>query len=77
MYTTIQKCWVCKEINTFIQEGCIKLIKSDSEGIYKVTDFCFKWMLFFSTLYSWKNPKNVHVSSEILSSTIVFNIANH
>ncbi len=34
-------------MNTFIQESCIKLIKSDSKGIYKVTDFCFKWMLFF------------------------------
>jgi len=26
-----------KEINTFIQEGCIQLIKSDSKDIYNVT----------------------------------------
>ncbi len=30
-------------MNTFIQQGHIKLIKSDSEDIYNVTkDFCFK-----------------------------------
>ncbi len=26
-----------KDTNTFIQQGCIKLIKSDSEDIYHVT----------------------------------------
>ncbi len=32
-----------KEMNTFIQPGCIKLIKSDSEDIYNITkDFYFK-----------------------------------
>jgi len=41
-------------INTSIQQGCIKLIKSDSKDIYIVT-----WMLLFLT-YSSKNPgKNV------------------
>ncbi len=32
-----------KEINTLIQQGCIKLIKSDSKDIYDVIKyFCFK-----------------------------------
>ncbi len=32
-----------KEINTFIYQGCIKLIKSDDKDIYNVTkDFYFK-----------------------------------
>ncbi len=32
------------EINTFINQGCIKLIKSESKDIYYVTkDFCFKY----------------------------------
>jgi len=39
-----------KEINTFIQQGCIKLINSDSKDIYNVTKisisnkccFCYK-----------------------------------
>ncbi len=32
-----------KEINTFIQQGCIKLIKSESKDIYIVAkDFYFK-----------------------------------
>ncbi len=33
-------------MNTFIQQGCIKLIKSGSKDIYNVTkDFYFKYML--------------------------------
>ncbi len=36
------------EINTFVQQGCIKLIKSDGEEMYNVTkDLYFKQMLFF------------------------------
>ncbi len=35
-------------INTFIQQGCITLIGSDSKDIYHVTkDFYFRKMLFF------------------------------
>ncbi len=46
LYTIIQKFVVSKiffkDINTFIQQGCIKLIKSDSKDIYNVTkDFYF------------------------------------
>ncbi len=38
-------------MNTFIQQGCNKIIKSDSENIYNVTqDFYFK-----STLFKKKN----------------------
>jgi len=35
-----------KEINYFIQQGCIKLIKSDSKDNYVTKYFYFKWMLF-------------------------------
>ncbi len=42
IYNTIQKCGVSKikkkkKFYTFTQQGCIKLLKSDSEGIYNVT----------------------------------------
>ncbi len=30
-----------EEINDFIQQGCIKLIKSDSKDIYNVTKDCY------------------------------------
>ncbi len=44
---TIQKFGVSKiilkEMSTFIHQGCIKLIKSDSKDVYNVTkDFYFK-----------------------------------
>ncbi len=55
--------------NTFIHQGCIKWIKSDSEDITK--DYHFKWTLFFLFIKeSWK------VSTKILSSTKVFRIHN-
>ncbi len=31
----------CKEINTFIEQGCIQLIKSDTKVIYNVTKVIF------------------------------------
>jgi len=63
-----------KEISTFLQR-CIKLIKSDSKDIYNVTKDVLS--LFIWTSYSSKNPeKSVSVSTEILSSTTVFNIDN-
>ncbi len=40
IYNTIQKCGVSKikkKKLIFTQQGCIKLLKSDSEGIYNVT----------------------------------------
>ncbi len=30
-----------EEINDFIQQGCIKLIKSDSKDMYNVTKDCY------------------------------------
>ncbi len=45
-----------KEINTFMQQRCITLIKSESK--HNVTkDLDFKQMLIF---YSSKNPKKKH-----------------
>ncbi len=32
-----QHVWFFKEIKTFIQQGCIQFIKSDSQDIYNVT----------------------------------------
>ncbi len=37
LYTTPQKFEVSKFVNTFIQQGCITLIKSVSKDIYNVT----------------------------------------
>ncbi len=47
MYTAVQKLWdhkIClffffKEMYTFIQQGCIKLIKCDGKYIYLLTGF--------------------------------------
>ncbi len=45
-----------KEINTFIQQGCMELTQNNSKHIYNVAkDFYGKWMLFFLTIYSSKN----------------------
>ncbi len=55
-YTTVQKygsvrCYF-KEINTFIQQEYIKLIKSDTKDIYNFTKgFYFIEMLFFWNFY--------------------------
>jgi len=49
IYATVQNVFL-EETNTFIQQGCIKLIESDSkEDIYNVRKgFYFKRILFFS-----------------------------
>jgi len=36
----------CKEINSFVQQGCIKLIKSDSKYIYNT--FIMLQKMYFS-----------------------------
>ncbi len=47
MYTITQKFGVrkrfffLKEINTFIHQGCIQLIESDSKNIYNVTNYFY------------------------------------
>ncbi len=48
------------EINTFIQLGCIKLIKSHSKGFHIVT------LNFLSTKQSWK--KIIVFSTKMFSS---------
>ncbi len=64
IYLHCSKVWeimFLKEMNTFIQQGCIKLIKRDSKDIHIVIQyFCFKSMLLFWTLYSSKNPEKSH-----------------
>ncbi len=55
-----------KEINTFIQQGHIDLIKSDSKDIYNVTNDHQRIL-----------EKCITVFTKILSSTIVFSINNN
>ncbi len=58
--------------NCYIQQGCIKLIKSD---IYNVTkDFCFQINAGPLKLSLSKNPDKMIT---VLSSTTVFNIDNN
>jgi len=40
-YSTFQKFGDGKEINTFIQQGCIQLIRSDIKDIYNVTRYFY------------------------------------
>jgi len=50
---------VFKAVNTFIQQGCFKLIKSDNKDIYNVTrDFYFKYMLFFHQCFLSSKSSN-------------------
>ncbi len=63
-----------KEINTFIQQGCVRLIIDIKTLLEKISILN---MLFFLTFYSSKNPEKSITGSKhikILSSTTVFNI---
>ncbi len=52
-------CIYFKEITTFIQQGCIKLIKSDTKrDIYNVTKDLFQICCSFEKKKLSKNPKN-------------------
>ncbi len=58
-YATFQNFGVCeilkkKEINTFILQRHINLMKSDSKDMYVTKDFYFKCCSF--QLCSWNNP---------------------
>ncbi len=66
----VKVCGLLKEINTFIDQGHIKLIKSDNKDIYNVTiDFCFKInAVLLNCLF---------ICEKILGSTTIFNIANN
>ncbi len=67
-----------KEMNTFIQHWCIKLIKSDSKDIYNATkDFDWKLILLFWTFYSPKNPDKTFSCDFLKSSKTVFNNKNN
>lgn len=45
-YTTIQKSINLNEINTFIEEGCIRLIRTDNKDIISVKNILFKINVF-------------------------------
>jgi len=59
--TTIQKIWISvilffKEINTFIQQGHLKLVESSNKYIYNVTKQCIFFKIFSEntlTMYDW------------------------
>jgi len=51
-------------INTFIQQGCMESIRSDSKDFYIVTKY-------------FNAEKSITVSSEISSSRTFFNIDNN
>ncbi len=58
-------------------QRCIKLIKNESKDIYNgMKDFYFKSILFFHFLFIKKSWK-VTFYTNILRSTIVFNIDNN
>ncbi len=65
IYSKLIFIYEIRKNNIFIQQGCIKLIKSDSKDIYNVSkDFYFKWMLFYLTFGgSWKK-KSMMVSKK-------------
>ncbi len=66
-----------KEINTFIQQGCIKLIKSDSKDLQYIFFLINAVLLNFLFIKeSWK-IKYITFSTKIWSSTTVFNIDNN
>ncbi len=54
-----------QEIDTFIQQECIKLIKSESEGIYNIT----KYMRY--------SISNICCSFELSIKTLLLNTMKH
>ncbi len=59
-----------KEINTFIQQECIKLINSDSKDIYKMLQKISNKSCLLNSLFIEESvKKNSAVSMKILSST--------
>ncbi len=65
-------------MNTFIQQGCIKLMKSEIKGIYNVNKYLyFKVMPFELSVHQRILKKMYHVYTKILSVTTVFNIHNY
>ncbi len=60
-----------KEINTFIQEGCVKWINVIVKTYIVRKDFYFEQILFFLTLIKESKKKVSHVPKKIWSSTTV------
>ncbi len=81
-----QLCWrICllhyhflKEMNTFLQQGCIKFIESNSKDIYNVTKIYIsnKRCSFELSIHLWF-LKNKMYQFPQNSSTTVFNIDNN
>ncbi len=70
--------FILRDINTFIHQGCIKLIKSDSEDILQKISTLNKFCSFELSIHQriLKN-KMFTVSTQILCSTTVFNMDNN
>ncbi len=65
-------------MNTFVQQGHVKLIKRDSKDIYVTKDFYFKQMLFLWTCIKESGEKNISLfpQKNIKPYKIVFKIDN-
>ncbi len=66
-----------KEINTFIQQGCINLIKTDSKDIYNVKKISVYINVIVLNFLFTKKSWNIMVSTKIFSSSSIFNIDNN
>ncbi len=72
----LKKLRFLKEINTFIQQAWIKLIKSDSKDIYNVTKDLY-FCSFERSIHQRILKKSVKISLKVLSRRTVFNIDNN
>ncbi len=76
--------FLLKEINTIIQQGCIKLIKSYSKGIYNVTKHLYLNKCCLNFLFikeSWKIyhsfNRNMKPFSELIIITNIWTVNPH
>ncbi len=63
-------------INTSIQQGCIKLIKSESKDIYNVTkDFHFKYCIYILFYFFLLIKKNHSFHKNVCSMYIIYSLS--
>jgi len=65
-----------KDINTFIQHGCSKLLKSDSKDVYNVTNVFHINAVLLNFLFNKNHEINVLFTYKKNCMKHVFNIAN-
>ncbi len=64
-------------MNTFILQGCIKLIKSDIYNVIMLQKIQFQCCSFELSFHQAILTKEMYVSLKLLSSTTAFNIDNY